>query len=305
LEIARAGKCEAGVGDRTAESYANDKIDLIRAMEWDPYGDLLVFLEFTRDRNGESRLTIRDPSGQTPAIRVPIDAAAWKEAVTAWQRYADALGHQGPRRFECVLADGPMDIAEAVFGGGVSRAKTTDTDSCSPMPEFNLIGAFVTEAAGLVPFCADLHLGGGTDQIDACLRLAGNRFVASRVLDVAQVFYFDSLNCTDKDALDRIVPRFASGAVLRIEGKTIAGAAQSAAAWLAFTCDDRHLAFSRVYSTLHATIISGLVTMVISHPNGGEALAYAKSSQTWQRGPKGDFVLTSWSVGEFGPEQEQ
>ena len=115
----------AAVGATTAENRARDRQDLVRLLDWDAWGRLLLVIDFTRDRLGEKRLHIADVYGDGHDIVLPVDAMTWHAAVAAAQRYRDEAAHP-PHRVPspengiqrvCVTADGMTEIAETVLRG--------------------------------------------------------------------------------------------------------------------------------------------------------------------------------------------
>ena len=308
----------AAVGATTAENRARDRQDLVRLLDWDAWGRLLLVIDFTRDRLGEKRLHIADVYGDGHDIVLPVDAMTWHAAVAAAQRYRDEAAHP-PHRVPspengiqrvCVTADGMTEIAETVLRGHVLRMRGGDhttSDGCfDPMDGMAL--TLRTLAVQAVPLCAKLDLSGAIRQIQRCMALSGDKMVAADVSNRLEPFLGQA--CYRADQTATFAPLFAPDATMAIDGRPPVSGSSVVKAWAGFVCERQdHFSLSGIDAAAdEATVHGSVMTTRIDNTAAGRRgifHAFADYSQHWTRGPDGQFRLAAWIVGAFSPETEE
>lgn len=288
------------------QEYARDKTDMIRLIGGRGYGNLHLFVEFSRGPEGLTLMQLRKIGSDARAVTVPVSDADWIEVraraaafvkADAAQRAQNDEDDRRPDSDTIICMDGINASLEIVDAG---KAFYYPVDSCRNPPVREFIGYIEARVHALVPGCEKLT----PYAVGFCLGLSGDRFAAAEIANSASdVFWSDcEKDAPTQAALDR---HFASGARFDVAGETPQrGGKAVSARWIASKCGNP--AWQVYTSDILAQGNSGVVTGTVDIRDDSEVCpgqnAITRWSrlfrQHWRRDAKGAFRIADW---RFGP----
>lgn len=303
----------AQFGAQSPAEFARTKTDAIRVIGDRDYGNLHLFVEFTRSPEGLAVMGMRDVYGEARAVTVRIAPEDWSEVRSRVETFirADerqrAINAERKRRQEeldlksgtqrtIVCTDGISASLEVVDKGNISFHPLA---SCENPPVVAFADYIEAKAYSLVPGCALLR----KEAIGYCLGLAGDAFAAAEIANGLPILL--GIDC-NKRALEGAArgKLFFPHAGLNIAGSD-GGDKSASARWESVSCSSpRWEAYPiSVFAKGNSGAVDGTVQYEVTLgtcPSRTVINHYSRLfRQNWGRDVTGVFRVKQW---EIGPE---
>jgi hypothetical protein len=265
-------------------------------------------------------IDIRAPFFPEPVYDFTMTTAQWSEILTEWSNLSAILHEQalqarakkedeGRAGVESVCIRPWFAMIESNLFG---KSEQVFADGCSDPGTYGFVNFLLAKAIEHAPYCAELNsdsFGNDAAKLMRCKRLYGNKLLAAKAMNVAS--HFDSFDRPPHYNILRPTSELAAyidpSATLHFAGgKTVRGALVVATEWEnAFGSRQLlNLDFNSASGADRRVTIKGtVVALDTSKTPYREFLA--PFTQTWQCGENGDFLLSSWEIGEFSEEKDR
>jgi hypothetical protein len=300
----------------STEAAMRGRDQMIRLVDWDAWGRLLLLADFTRDAKGALMLRLPAINDGEESVSQRISLQTWRTALAALARNRhQSIYPPTPKPLPagqesvCVMADGIGERVELALDNRVERIHSGD--SAKPLACFNAMDGFGEALRGLVvsaiPACSALKLASDDPilNIEACRTLSGDRMAAAALHNAAEIF--TSEHCDRPKPAEDFLPSVAPDAVLTIANRPgVTGAREAMTDWLAFACERREFYRTRM-AAVHGKdgTISGWI--IRSRPDPAFPNHYLSSQTTytqhWTRGADGVFRMQSFTIQDWSPEK--